>query len=409
MIVVLILLPVGIWWFSQDVIEPVYRKLTHYPSKITIAAGSEGGRYHVISEKLAEEIKAKLDVEVVLLPTEGSLGNILCLEANTAHFALYQPGTLEVLKRHHPDVVKEAEIQAGIGLPEQGSENVAFVANLYMQPAHFIVRTDADIKKPVDLKNRPVSVGWQQSGDYAMSLLLLDHFGLDKGSIDTKHLSYADVEKGFANGSLDAAFNTVGRPAPVFELFKTEKCDLLEIPHATALARKHVFISEYTIPAGLYLSQPLAKPSEDIETVAIPAQLLTRKDLNSDFIRDVTGLVLGKHFASQNNLHELLEGGKVFAQANPEFFTHPGAQSFYDPELDIHLIETGEAALSLAVSTLIAVFFSVRWLSQHRAKKKGHKLDVYIQKLLEIEKRQIGLDKATRRTTYLSCRSCSMR
>lgn len=115
--------------------------------------------------------------------------------------------------------------------------------------------------------------------------------------------------------------------------------------------------------------------------------------MNSDFIHAVTRIVLDKHFASQNNLHELLERGREFAQANPEFPIHPGAQSVYSPdEFDVHLIETGEAALSLMVSILIAVFFSVRWLNQQRAKKRGHKLDVYIKKLLNIEKQQIGLD-----------------
>ena len=48
--------------------------------------------------------------------------------------------------------------------------------------------------------------------------------------------------------------------------------------------------------------------------------------------------------------------------------------------------------VSLAVSILVAVFFSVRWLRKRKARKRGHKLDVYIKKLLNIEKRQVGLD-----------------
>ena len=42
-IVVLILLPVGIWWYSQDIFEPLYRKMTDYPKTITIPIGPEGG------------------------------------------------------------------------------------------------------------------------------------------------------------------------------------------------------------------------------------------------------------------------------------------------------------------------------------------------------------------------------
>ena len=43
-----------------------------------------------------------------------------------------------------------------------------------------IVRSGAGIARPGDLKDRPVSVGLQQSGDYAMSLILLENFGMEK-------------------------------------------------------------------------------------------------------------------------------------------------------------------------------------------------------------------------------------
>ena len=134
-------------------------------------------------------------------------------------------------------------------------------------------------------------------------------------------------------------------------------------------------------------------PAQNIQTVAVRGQLLTRNDVNSHFIQDVTGIVLDTHFASQNNLHELLKGGEKFAKATPdEFAVHPGAQSVYDPDFEIHLIESWEAGYSLAVSTVIAAFFGVQWLRQQRARKKEHKLDRYIRSLLKIEERQVGLD-----------------
>ena len=404
-IVALILLPVGIGWFGPDMIERLYRKKTGYPETITIAAGSEGGRYRVISKGLEDEIKNKLGVDVELLPTEGSLGNLLQLQAGKAHFALYQPGTIAVLREHHPDLVKKAATAAGLESPTEGADNVAFVANLYMQPAHLIVRRGANIERPGDLrprpdgKHRPVSVGLPQSGDYAMSLVLLEHFGLKEDEIEPRHLTYDQIADGLLkedldeDEKLDAAFNTVGRPAPVLqELFETGKCNLLEIPYAEALAMKYVFLSEFKIPAGLYQSQPPAQPANDVKAVALPAQLLTRNDVNSHFIQEVTGIVLDKHFARQNDLHELLKEGEKFAQAKPEFAVHQGAQSVYDPEFDIHLFESWEAAYSLAVSFVIAGFFGVRWLRKRGARKKEHKLDRYIRSLLDIEERQVGLD-----------------
>ena len=209
-IAVLILLPVGIGWFGQGMILRLYRK-TQYPQKIRIAAGSEGGRYRNISDCLKKRFEEELGVKVEILPTQGALDNLLHLRADDADFALYQPGTLEVLREHHPDDVKKAEKDRDLGSPEQGMEDVAFVANLYLQPSHFIVRSDAGIERPDDLIGQPVSVGLELSGDYAMSLVLLDHFGLEEESILGEHLDYQEIERGFANGSLDAAFNTVGR------------------------------------------------------------------------------------------------------------------------------------------------------------------------------------------------------
>ena len=50
-IVVSILLPIGIWRFGPDM------QKTGYPKTITIAAGSEGGQYRVISIHLEAEIE----------------------------------------------------------------------------------------------------------------------------------------------------------------------------------------------------------------------------------------------------------------------------------------------------------------------------------------------------------------
>ena len=389
----LILLPVGFWW--------LYLEITKFPERIVIATGSPRGRYREISKALKLEIEAKLDVKVEIFETDGSLGNLLSLRADKADFALYQPGTIEVLRVHPSQLVTIAENKAGLRSPAQEVENVAFVANLYLQPAHLIVRSGANIKNPAQLKKRTVNLGLLHSGDHAMGLVLLEHLGLeDDGDIKARYLTYDQIEDGMLkedlNGDekLDATINTVGVPAQhLQELFKTGKCDILEIPHAKALARKHGFLSEFTIPAGLYHSQPPAKPAKDVKTVALSAQLLTHKDLNPHLIQEVTKIVLDKHFARQHDLHELLEGGKEFAQAKPEFPIHQGAQSVYDPEFDIHLIESWEAAYSLAVSTVIAVFFGVQWLRKRKARNKEHKLDVYIQKLLDIEQRQLGLDE----------------
>ncbi len=383
-VVTLILLPFAIRW--------VYRTLTALPSEITIATGPPGGVYLPLSENLAEEIEEKLKVKVHTLPTNGSLENFLLLQRGKVDLALYQPNTVDVLKHHVPHFATEAGL-----LPQPpGVGSVAFIANLYSQPAHFIVRRDAGIESPADLKGKTVNLGLRHSGNYARSLVLLQHFGLDENSIDAKYLGFPKIKEGFLDDTLDAAFITLGVQAPIFpELFATGKCDILSIPYAEALTAKHFTMLQYKIPAGLYRYQSPAAPATDIHTVALGAQLLTRSDVHAGLVEEVTKLVLSEAFTKKNQLTELFAEGLQFAQEKAEFAVHRGAERVYNPDpsplLPADFVDATEGIRSFIFSVLIAAFFGVRWFRQKSVKEKERKLDGYIKSLLKIEQQQLSL------------------
>jgi TRAP transporter TAXI family solute receptor len=228
----------------------VYVRWTALPKEITIATGPEGGLYRELSDSLARRIETELGIKVHMIETRGSVDNLLLLQSGRADFALYQPGSLEVIQRHDSELARKLE--AEFSPPPRGIESVAFVARLYSQPVHLVVRRDAGIRTPTDLKGKSVSLGSKFSGDYAASLFLLDHFGLDASSIQAEHLSYQAAKQRFSEGKLDAAFITIGTQAPILpELFATGECDLLEIPYAEALTVKYGLISTFGIPKGL--------------------------------------------------------------------------------------------------------------------------------------------------------------
>ena len=183
---VLIFLPLAAWWCCLR---------SPPPKQVVIATGRVDGRYAEISQALAERIETELRMPVKLLPSNGSLDNLLHIERGTADFAFYQPGTRETLREHGPDVAEPVAT-----LFEQATAGkAAFVANVYSQPAHFIVRRGAGITSPADMKGKRhrVSLGLSNSGDLAMSLALLDHFNLDPQSdVDAKiGLDYVDIER----------------------------------------------------------------------------------------------------------------------------------------------------------------------------------------------------------------------
>ena len=373
LVVFLVLLPI--------IIHQAYRRMTALPKTVTLATGASRGRYSQLTERLAARIESRLPTTVKRIPSRGSLQNLKLLAEAKVDFALYQPGTVDALD----------------GSSQLDTQNVRFVANLYLQPVHFIVRRGAGITNPSDLRGKRVAVGLFDSGDYAASLVLLDHFGIGEDAVDAEHLEYLDIKQRLDSGTLDAAFITVGVQAPVFsELLSTCNCDVIDVPYAKALATKNAAMSEYTIPAGLYRAGPDAMPAEDVQTVALGAQLLTRRNVPSDLVEEVSRTVLGEDFLKENRLGELISGGSDFARQKPEFAIHPGAEHFYNPHLrpllDPDFVEASEGLRSFVVSILIALFLGVRWLSQKRAKKKEHKLDRYVRSLLDIERRQVPLD-----------------
>ncbi|MEE8121048.1 MAG: TAXI family TRAP transporter solute-binding subunit, partial [Anaerolineales bacterium] len=281
----LVAVPILIGW--------AYQRITAYPDEIIIATGSPGGQFRLLGDNLAREIENRLQVKVITVPTDGSLKNLALLRAGKADFALYQTWSAEIISEFDEDPLREA----GVTSQEQGVGSVRFIANMYSQPAHFIVRRDAGITSPADLGGKTVSLGLKPSGDYAMSLVLLDHFGLTEAAINARYLDYTELKQSFLNATLDAALITIGVNAPIFpDLFSTGTIDILSIPYSKALASKHAPMYEYEIPAGLYQYRPPAAPVSDIQTVAFGTQLLTRSEVPAGFVERLTELVLSEDF-----------------------------------------------------------------------------------------------------------------
>lgn len=385
-VVAVILLPVAAYG--------VYRYSTRFPAEIRIAGGPKAGLY----KKLAADICARLNTSLEqrgeegrgnVFDSAGSLDNFRRLRDGNVDFALYQSGVVDFAHESHAR-----------------EESIAFVANLYMQPAHLIVRKDLNLQSDQlfqGLRGKRVAMGIPDSGDFAMSQVILTHLGLQEAGRFAVEMPeydeenyYAAVLDGFDSGTLDAAIMTIGEEADVFQqLVERGKCEILGIPNCTALTSKHVYLKQYTIPAGRYGIGPNAKPATDVETVASSAQLLTRADAPSHLVNAVTRIVLDKDFARENHLKELFEDQDfTFAQQKPEFPVHPGALQVYGPAFDISMFESLDAAYSLAASGILMVFIGYRWTQNRQIRKREHKLDRYIHALLDIEKRQMHLDRS---------------
>lgn len=384
------LLLIGLFLTLPFAVAWIYGTVTALPEHIVIATGPQGGRYQAIAKSLASHIEEQLGVRVTLNEeTEGSHDNLKLLREQRADFVLYQPGTEAIL-----GPAPETKSPGNSKLPGKPK----FVANVYSEVAHWIVRRDSGIKTPADLVGRSVAVGQAHSGDYAMSRVLLEHFGINEQQLRGEHLDYAHILERMKAETLDAAFVTVGVEAEILRnLAESEKCELRSLPYSEALIHRHVLLSPYTIPAGMYNPPPNPFPETGIQTAALRAQLLTREGVDNALVEEVVRILLSESFLRGNQLEELFAGGKEFAAAKSEFALHPGAVAFYDPELKPLLpsdfVEGMEGLRSFIVSVLLAGFLLFRWSRNAAARRKAHWLDQCITSLLDIERRQLHLDQ----------------
>ena len=353
---------------------------TRLPRNVVIAAGAKGGRYYELSQEIARRVANDLGVQVKVLETEGSLENFRLLRQGVADFAIYQPDTARMIE-HRED-----------------PGDAAFVSNLYSEVVHLFYRKGSGIKDAWDMRGKRVSLGLHDSGDYAASQMLLAHLGIELDEFDPVPLSYQEIEEQFATGQLDAACISAGLHSPIFQSLATNPdLALISVPYAQAMAAQHVSTWPAKIPAGFYRTEINALPSEDIETVSRRAKLLTRADAPTVMVEKLTEIVMDEHFQRTNELQELFERGESFAKSNPEFQMHAGAEHVFNPDLkplvNPDFVEATEGLRSFLVSVLVAGWLLARWLRDRRAKRDEHRLDRFVRSVLEIERRQLGLDE----------------
>ena len=373
--VALVLLPV--------LVHVVYRSVTSLPGRVTLATGPEGGRYEQFMLKLGRELEQR-GVTVIQRRSAGSIEHLELLQSGQVDLALYQANPVQ----HLTD---------GDRGENAGSNRVAFVANVYSEVAHLLVRSDAGIATVDDLLGRRVSLAPEESGDHAMARMLLEHLGISQAELKAEFIDYLELEDRFAAGTLDAAFIVVGLDAPVLQsLVGSGRCRLLSIPHRDALLRRQPLIAVGTVPSGYFAARPLPRPEQQVDTVSVHAQLLTAREVSGVLVETVTQIVLDPGFQKDHRLGELLAGQMDFARQQPEFTIHPAAMRVYDPKLrsliDPTLIDITEGLRSLIASLLIAGVVAWRWWRRRRQYNEAHRLEIYVEKLEVIERRQLQLD-----------------
>jgi len=280
---------------------------------------------------------------------------------------------------------------------DSGTTNATFVSNLHLEHMLLLIRSDLDDSIVNNLEGRSFGCHMPASGDYATLVLLLKHLGLDEDDVRITPVDYAHLEQSFQEKSIDIAIVTVGLEAPVLrQLASSETCRPVSLPYRDAFQKRMPAVEATEIPPGYFRTAPTPVPADTIQTIGIRAELLASKDAPIRLIETVTEIVTDPEFQRDAGLGELLSNGPEYATDGGEFPMHAGASHIHFPDLKPILnpdfVEGTEGLRSFLFSTLIAGWLGLRWLGKRRIRAQEHRLDRFVQRLLEIERTQLTLD-----------------
>lgn len=252
-------------------------------TRLTIAAGNEGGVYYAYGEGLATAAReAYPGVRANVLATAASVQNLRLVLAGTADvaFSLADSAALAVTGRG----------------PFTRAEPLRALAWLYDNYTQLVVRANSPAHQVADLRGRTVSLGAEGSGTELIAGRVLLAAGVDPSTgIHPVRLGLRESVSALRDGRIDAFFFSGGLPTPaITRLTADTAIRLIDMAGlATVLRRTYGnFYAERSIPATTY------GLGHEVVTIGVPNYLVVREDLPEDTAFAITRLL----FASKRTL-----------------------------------------------------------------------------------------------------------
>lgn len=260
--------------------------LAQEPRILRIGTGGQSGTYFPIGGLIAQaisDVPRGPDCATLRCGVPGLVAVAQASNGSVANSAALQSGEIEAALVQ-ADVAQWAfearEIFAG--KPRHG--RLRFLAHLYSEAMHVVVRRQAGIDGIGDLKGRAIALDEPGSGTLIHVRNLLDSYGLRETDVRGVYIKPDLALPRMVEGRLDAFFIVAGWPAKaVRDALGSGGAMLLPLQadRAQALVRANPFLSVGDIPAGAYGN------SAAIPTVMVGAHLIVRADLPDDMVAAV--------------------------------------------------------------------------------------------------------------------------
>ncbi len=366
-IVIIIAGSIGTWLYTRDTL----------PKTIRIASGSKGGEYYQIGEELEEKLIFRTRSSVENRETAGTLENLRLLKKGEVELALLTQATI------FPE------------LDHEGANKISVIAPLYLEPVVVLARKKSGIESVYDLENRRVCTGPKESGTKETSDDLLKFYGLKK--VTRVPEFFHDNSNHNDINNCDAGIIVMGLRGPCFKEIGKTDMRVLELPYAHILAESKAFLTEFTLPEGVFARHPSPTlPHKNIQTVAYTALLAVRKDASSALVNEVLGAIY--HTDLRINFPDFLP--LKVAGTWLEIPLDQTAQEYYNPLRRMEVFATRMEAFA-AVKELFFAFLAISyffWLRFNELKKEEQRrqdveikeeLDLLMQETIVLDRKQM--------------------
>lgn len=291
-----------------------------YTEDLTFATGGTGGAYYPLGGELASIFESETEASVNYVESGGSLDNLGQIYQGNAQLALSQNDT--AANALNGDLDEELD---GVTV-----DNFGWVANLYPEAMHIVVREDAGIESIEDLEGQTIAVGDVGSGTRAISDAILDHYDIEYTAEETE---FGDSTEMLADGQIDASMFVVGVPvASLTELAQNTDVTLLSLEEGDAEEiAEGGFYEAYTIEADAYDFL-----EEDVTTLSVFAALIASTDeVSEDLAYDITAALFDNIDQITVDQGESIDIEEALLGIG-DIPLHPGAERYFD-EQDIEI------------------------------------------------------------------------
>lgn len=286
---------------------------------LTLGTGGTSGTYYPLGGELASIFEDDVDgVTVNYVESGASAENLGKIYQGEWQMGFTQSDTAN-------DAVNgELEDLDGTKL-----DNIGWLASLYPEAAHIIVRDDSNIKSVDDLKGKKIAVGDAGSGTRAISDAILEAADIGESDYTPEVTDFGASTDMLGDKQIDATIFVVGTPvAGLTQLAASTDVRLLELDDdVVSTIEESTGAESYDIPAEAYDFL-----DEDVPTVSVFAALVaSTEQVSEDTAYGLTKAVFENADGITLDVGKLIEKDTAM-QGIGDVPLHPGAKKYFEEE-----------------------------------------------------------------------------